>query len=90
MWAGHGFGKVTRSVVEVPDVEQRSFEQMQKVYLLAVGEVNLVPQERVRQLVGKLRNQLMEVSEVQQWTFEQVQVVDGLAGGKDRTQQPFC
>ena len=44
----------------------------------------------MRQLVGKLRNQLVEVLEVEQWTFEQVQVVDGLAGGQDRAQQPFC
>ena len=46
--------------------------------VLAVGEVNLFPQQRVRQLVGKLRNQLVEVPEIKQWTLEQEQVVDGL------------
>ena len=57
--------QVTRSVgVEGPEVEQRTFEQVQEVDVLAVGEVNLVPQERARQLDGKLRNQL-EVPEVE-------------------------
>ena len=73
--------------MERPEVEQRTFEQMQEVDVLAVGEVNLVSQERVRQLVGKLRSQLVEVSEVEQWTFEQVEAVDGLAGEQDRAQQ---
>ena len=73
-----------------PEVEQQTFEQVQEVDVFAVGKVNLVPQERVRQLVGKLRDQLVKAPEVEQWTFEQVQVVDGLAGGQDRAQQPFC
>ena len=55
-----------------------TFEQVQEVDVLAVGEVNLFPQQRVRQLVGKLRNQLVEVPEIEHWTLEHGQVVDGL------------
>ena len=40
--------------------------------------------------MGQVTKPVREVSEVEQWTFEQVQVVDGLAGGQDRAQQPFC
>ena len=76
--------------MEGPEVEQRTSEKVQEVDVLAVGEVNLVSQEGVRQLVGKLRHQLVEVLEVEQWTFEPVQVMDGLGGGQDRAVQPFC
>ena len=35
--------------MDVPKIEQRTFEQLQVVDVLAVGEVNVVPQERVQQ-----------------------------------------
>ena len=44
------WGKSRDQWVEGPKVEQWTFEQMQEVDVLAVGEVDLVPQERVRQL----------------------------------------
>ena len=57
-------GTIQDQLVKVPKIEERTFEQLQVVDVLAFVEVKLVPQERVRQLVGKLRDQLV--------TFEQV------------------
>ena len=37
--------------MEVPKIEQLTFEQLQVVDVLAVGEVKLVPQDRVQQRV---------------------------------------
>ena len=37
--------------MEVPKIERRNFEQLQVVDVLVVGEVKLVPQERVQQRV---------------------------------------
>ena len=45
-------GKSRDQWVEGPNVEQWTFEQVHVVDVFAVGEVKLVPQERVRQLVG--------------------------------------
>ena len=36
----------------MPKIDQRTFEQLQVVDVLAVGEVKLVPQERVQQRFG--------------------------------------
>ena len=47
---GHVFGgKLRDQWVEVPKIEQRIFERLQVVDVLAIGEVKLVPQERVQQ-----------------------------------------
>ena len=45
-------GKLQGQLVEVPKVEQRAFEQLQVVDVLAVGELKSVPQERVQQRFG--------------------------------------
>ena len=44
-------GKLQVQLVEVSKIEQRTFEQLQVVDVLAFGEVKLVQQERVRQRV---------------------------------------
>ena len=62
------FGKLQDQWLEVPKIEQRTFEQLEEVDVLAYGEVNLVPQERMRQLVGKLRDQLVKVLKFKQRT----------------------
>ena len=45
-------GKLRDQCAEGPEVEQRTFEQVQVVDVLAVDEVNFVSQERVRKVVG--------------------------------------
>ena len=47
-------GKVQDQLVEVPKNEQKTFEQLQVVDFLAVGEVKLVPQEQVQQRFGSM------------------------------------
>ena len=56
LWMPRDRGKLRGQLVEVPKIEQRTFEQFQVVDVLAVGEVKLVPQERVQQ-----RDDCMEV-----------------------------
>ena len=49
------FGKLRDQLVKVPQIEERTFEQLQVVNVLAFGEVKLVPQERVRQRVDCMK-----------------------------------
>ena len=56
LWRPRFCGKLRDQLVEVPKIEQRTFEQSQVVDFLTVGEVKLVPQERVRQRVDCNRN----------------------------------
>ena len=44
-------GKLRGQLVELLKIEQRTFEQLQVVDVLAIGEVKLVLRERVQQRV---------------------------------------
>ena len=50
LWMPRDRGKL--QLVEVSKIEQQTFEQLQVVDVLLVGEVKLVPQERVQQRLG--------------------------------------
>ena len=52
LWMPRDRGKLRDQLVEVPKIEQRTFEQLQVVDVLAVGEVKLLPQERVQHRFG--------------------------------------
>ena len=51
LWMPRDRGRLRGQLVEMPKIEQRTLEQLQVVDVLAVGEVKLIPQERVRQRV---------------------------------------
>ena len=59
--------------MEVPKIEQRTFEQLQVVDVFAFGEVKLVPQERVQQRVDCMKRVPKVVLQdgVQRWYAEQ-------------------
>ena len=51
-------GKLQDQLVEVPKIEQRTFEQLQVLGVLAVGEVKLAPQKQVQQRIS-LRSEVL-------------------------------
>ena len=51
LWTPRDRGKLRGQFVEMPKIEQWTFEQLQVVDVLAFAEVKLIPQERVRQRV---------------------------------------
>ena len=55
LWRPRVCGKLRDQWVEVPKIEQRTFEQLHVVDFVAVGELKLFPQERVRQLVDCMK-----------------------------------
>ena len=59
--------------VEVPKIEQWTFELLQVVDVLAFGEVKLVPQERVQQRVDCMKRvpKIVLQDRVQRWCAEQ-------------------
>ena len=67
------FGKLQDQLVKVPKFEQKTFEQLQVVDVLAFGEVKLVAQERVQQRVGCMKRvpKIVLQDRDQRWYAEQ-------------------
>ena len=77
LWMPRDGGKLQDQMVGVPKIDQRTFQQLQVVDILAAGEVKQVPQERVQQWVDcmEVMHCELESERISDRTVEQTDVL---------------